>query len=176
MRLTGVSKFNIVATSGAKWRKVEKMLFFRGINSINMDAKGRLAIPKRYRESIAEASENQLVATIDLHSPCLLIYTMDEWEVIERKLMSLPNMDPQARLVQRLLLGHASEMEMDGQGRVLLPSLLREHAKLEKEAILLGQGNKFELWSQEAWDASRPEMLDSASVGDVSESLSSLSL
>ncbi|MBD3612094.1 MAG: division/cell wall cluster transcriptional repressor MraZ [Hydrogenovibrio crunogenus] len=152
------------------------MLFFRGINSINMDAKGRLAIPKRYRESIAEASENQLVATIDLHSPCLLIYTMDEWEVIERKLMSLPNMDPQARLVQRLLLGHASEMEMDGQGRVLLPSLLREHAKLEKEAILLGQGNKFELWSQEAWDASRPEMLDSASVGDVSESLSSLSL
>lgn len=152
------------------------MLFFRGINSINMDAKGRLAIPKRYRESIAEASENQLVATIDLHSPCLLIYTMDEWEVIERKLMSLPNMDPQARLVQRLLLGHASEMEMDGQGRVLLPSLLREHAKLEKEAILLGQGNKFELWAQEAWDASRPEMLDSASVGDVSESLASLSL
>lgn len=152
------------------------MLFFRGINSINMDTKGRLAIPKRYRESIAEASENQLVATIDLHSPCLLIYTMDEWEVIERKLMSLPNMDPQARLVQRLLLGHATEMEMDGQGRVLLPSLLREHAKLEKEAILLGQGNKFELWSQEAWDENRPEMLDSASVGDVSESLASLSL
>ncbi len=153
------------------------MLFFRGINSINVDAKGRLAIPKRYRESISEASENQLVATIDLHSPCLLIYTMDEWEVIERKLMSLPNMDPQARLVQRLLLGHASEMEMDGQGRVLLPSLLRGHAKLEKEAILLGQGNKFELWSQSAWDESRPEMLDTASgVGDVSESLATLSL
>ncbi|AZR82645.1 division/cell wall cluster transcriptional repressor MraZ [Thiomicrospira sp. S5] len=153
------------------------MLFFRGINSINIDAKGRLAVPKRYRESIEEASDNQLVATIDLHSPCLLIYTMDEWEVIERKLMSLPNMDPQARLVQRLLLGHASEMEMDGQGRVLLPSLLREHAKLEKEAILLGQGNKFELWSQSAWEASRPEMLDTASgVGEVSESLATLSL
>ncbi|MGC9386033.1 MAG: division/cell wall cluster transcriptional repressor MraZ [Hydrogenovibrio sp.] len=153
------------------------MLFFRGINSINLDTKGRMAIPKRYRESIEEASENQLVATIDLHSPCLLIYTMDEWEVIERKLMSLPNMDPQARLVQRLLLGHASEMEMDGQGRVLLPSLLREHAKLDKEAILLGQGNKFELWSQAAWDESRPEMLASASgVDDVSESLATLSL
>ncbi len=153
------------------------MLFFRGINSINIDAKGRLAVPKRYRESIEEASDNQLVATIDLHSPCLLIYTMDEWEVIERKLMSLPNMDPQARLVQRLLLGHASEMEMDGQGRVLLPSLLREHAKLEKEAILLGQGNKFELWSQKAWEASRPDMLDTASgVGEVSESLATLSL
>lgn len=152
------------------------MLFFRGINSINIDAKGRLAIPKRYRESISEASENQLIATIDLHSPCLLVYTLDEWEVIERKLMSLPNVDPQARLYQRLLLGHASEMEMDSQGRVLLPSLLREHAKLEKAAILLGQGNKFELWSQEAWDASRPKMLDTALSNEISESLASLSL
>ena len=152
------------------------MLFFRGINSINMDIKGRLAIPKRYRESIAEASDNQLVATIDLQSPCLLIYTLDEWEVIERKLMALPNMDSKARLVQRLLLGHASEMEMDSNGRVLLPPLLREHAKLEKEAILLGQGNKLEPWSKSAWDASRPNMLDMASVGDVSQSLASLSL
>lgn len=152
------------------------MLFFRGINSINMDVKGRLAIPKRYRESISEASENQLIATIDIHSPCLLIYTLDEWEIIERKLMSLPNVDPKTREYQRLLLGHASEMEMDGQGRVLLPSLLRNHAGLEKEAILLGQGNKFELWSQQAWDASRPEMLTSASSGEVSESLASLSL
>lgn len=152
------------------------MLFFRGINSISIDPKGRLAIPKRYRESIAEACENQLIATIDIHSPCLLIYTLDEWEVIERKLMSLPNIDPKTREYQRLLLGHASEMEMDGQGRVLLPSLLREHAKLDKDAILLGQGNKFELWSQEAWDMSRPEMLMSASSGQVTESLASLSL
>lgn len=152
------------------------MLFFRGINSINMDAKGRLAVPKRYRESIAEASENQLIATIDIHSPCLLIYTLDEWEVIERKLMSLPNVDPKTREYQRLLLGHASEMEMDAQGRVLLPSLLRDHANLQKEVILLGQGNKFELWSQETWDASRPVMIDSASSGEVSESLASLSL
>ncbi len=152
------------------------MLFFRGINSINIDAKGRMAIPKRYRDAISEASDNQLVATIDLHSPCLLIYTLDEWEVIERKLMSLPNIDPQARMYQRLLIGQASEMEMDAQGRVLLPSQLREHAQLEKPAVLLGQGNKFELWSQEAWDASRPEMLDTVVKGEVSESLASLSL
>ncbi|WP_319379886.1 division/cell wall cluster transcriptional repressor MraZ [Thiomicrorhabdus sp.] len=152
------------------------MLFFRGINSVNIDAKGRMAVPKKYREAIAEASDNQLVATIDLHSPCLLIYPLDEWEVIERKLMSLPNVDPQARLYQRLLLGHASEMEIDSQGRILLPGLLREHAKIGKPAILLGQGNKFELWSQEAWDASRPEMLDVAMSNEVSESLASLSL
>ena len=152
------------------------MLFFRGINSVNIDAKGRMAIPKKYRDAISEASDNQLVATIDLNSPCLLIYTLDEWEVIERKLMSLPNVDPQARLYQRLLLGHASEMEIDSQGRILLPSLLREHASIDKPAILLGQGNKYELWSQESWDENRPSMLDTAKVGEVSEAVASLSL
>lgn len=141
-----------------------------------MDAKGRMAIPKRYRESIEEVSDRQLIATIDLYSPCLLIYTKNEWEVIERKLMSLPNMDPQARLVQRLLLGHATELEMDSQGRVLLPSLLRDHAKLEKNLILLGQGNKFELWSQSAWESSRPKMLGSVSSEDMTVSLANLSL
>ncbi len=161
--------------SGEKW-KIWDMLFFRGINSINMDVKGRLAIPKRYRTSIFEASAGQLIATIDINSPCLLIYTLDEWEIIERKLMSLPNVDPRTREYQRLLLGHASEMEMDSQGRVLMPSLLRDHASLEKEVILLGQGNKFELWSQDVWDASRPEMLLSASKGEVPEALANLSL
>lgn len=141
-----------------------------------MDVKGRLAIPKRYRDAISESCENQLVATIDIHSPCLLIYTLDEWEIIERKLMSLPNVDPKTREYQRLLLGHASEMEMDAQGRVLLPSLLRDHAGLEKEVILLGQGNKFELWSQAVWDVNRPEMLASASRGEVSSALANLSL
>lgn len=143
---------------------------------MNLDDKGRFAIPKRYRESIADASDNQLIVTIDLHSPCLLIYTQDEWEVIERKLMSLPNVDPQARLYQRLLLGHATEVEMDAQGRMLLPGLLRDHAKLDKQAILLGQGNKFELWSQEAWDADRPDMLQQVQQSDVSGSLAMLSL
>ena len=152
------------------------MLFFRGINSVNIDAKGRMAVPKKYRDSIAEVSDNQLVATIDLHSPCLLIYTLDEWEIIERKLMSLPNVDPQARLYQRLLLGHATEMEIDSQGRILLPSLLREHANIGKPAILLGQGNKFELWSQESWDANRPDMLQTAMSNEVSEAVASLSL
>lgn len=152
------------------------MLFFRGINAVNLDPKGRFAMPKRYRDAIADASDNHLVATIDLHSPCLLIYTQDEWLVIERKLMALPNMDPNARLVQRMLLGYASEMEMDSQGRLLLPTLLREHANLDKEVILLGQGNKFELWSQVAWDTQRPAMLDQVQALEISGSLADLSL
>ena len=152
------------------------MLFFRGINAVNLDQKGRFAMPRRYRDAITDASDNHLVATIDLHSPCLLIYTQNEWQLIERKLMSLPNMDPNARLVQRLLLGYASELEMDSQGRLLLPNLLREHAKLDKEAILLGQGNKFELWSQVSWDAQRGDMLEQVQMLNVSGSLADLSL
>ena len=159
---------------GKLWRQA--LLFFRGINAVNLDPKGRFAMPKRYRDAIADASDNHLVATIDLHSPCLLIYTQDEWLVIERKLMALPNMDPNARLVQRMLLGYASEMEMDSQGRLLLPTLLREHANLDKEVILLGQGNKFELWSQVAWDTQRPAMLDQVQALEISGSLADLSL
>jgi MraZ protein len=152
------------------------MLFFRGINSINMDAKGRLAIPKRYRETIEEASESQLIATIDLHSPCLLIYTKDEWEVIERKLRTLSDMDSQQRKVKRLLLGYAAEIEMDAQGRVLLPLQLREYAGLEKNLTLLGQGNKLELWSQESWDASSSVMLEEVALGEMTGALAELSL
>lgn len=151
-------------------------MLFRGINSINLDEKGRLAIPKRYRESIVAASDGQLISTIDLNANCLLIYTQNEWEIIERKLMSLPNMDPQARMVQRMLLGHASELEMDSQGRILLPNLLREHACLEKQAILLGQGNKLELWSQELWDQDRNAMLNQLQQAGASAALSTLSL
>jgi MraZ protein len=163
-----------VENGGKLWRQA--LLFFRGINAVNLDPKGRFAMPKRYRDAIADASDNHLVATIDLHSPCLLIYTQDEWLVIERKLMALPNMDPNARLVQRMLLGYASEMEMDSQGRLLLPTLLREHANLDKEVILLGQGNKFELWSQVAWDTQRPAMLDQVQALEISGSLADLSL
>ncbi len=141
-----------------------------------MDAKGRLAIPKRYRETIEEASESQLIATIDLHSPCLLIYTKDEWEVIERKLRTLSDMDSQQRKVKRLLLGYAAEIEMDAQGRVLLPLQLREYAGLEKNLTLLGQGNKLELWSQESWDASSSVMLEEVALGEMTGALAELSL
>ena len=152
-------------------------MFFRGIHSLNLDVKGRLALPKRYRDAIAEESESQLIITIDWHSPCLLIYSLPEWEMIERKLMSLPNVDTHTRQVQRLLLGHASEVDMDAQGRVLVPALLRPHAGLEKQAILLGQGNKFELWSQQTWDAQRQDMLEQVQQVDAHNgALANLSL
>ena len=128
---------------------------FRGQHTINMDAKGRLAIPAKYREVLAADSCVQLVATIDIDSPCLLIYPFSEWQVIEDKVQALPSFNPTARKIQRLFLGHATEFDMDASGRVLLPHYLREHASLSKEVVLIGQGNKLELWDKEKWDEQR---------------------
>ncbi|MBC8949733.1 MULTISPECIES: division/cell wall cluster transcriptional repressor MraZ [Xenorhabdus] len=124
---------------------------FRGATLVNLDSKGRLTVPARYREMLNEASTGQMVCTIDLHQPCLLLYTLPEWEIIEKKLSRLSSMNPAERRVQRLLLGHASECQMDSAGRLLLASTLRQHAGLTKEVMLVGQFNKFELWDEQVW-------------------------
>ncbi len=123
---------------------------FRGVNDLNLDAKGRLSFPTRYRQCIRESCGSSLVITVDVDR-CLLIYPFPEWERIEKKLMQLPSIDKQVRRLQRLLLGHATECEIDAQHRILLPSPLRDFASLTKHAVLIGQGNKFELWNQEIW-------------------------
>ena len=110
-----------------------------------------MAIPTRYREALTSRAEGELIVTVDRE--CLLIYPKPEWEEFELKLMAVPNFNPVARRLQRLLMGYAKDMRMDPQGRVLLPKELREVANLEegKKAVLLGQGNKFELWNKELW-------------------------
>lgn len=118
---------------------------------VNLDSKGRLAVPTRYRELLNEESQGQMVCTIDLHQPCLLLYPLPEWEIIEQKLSRLSSMNPAERRVQRLLLGHASECQMDSAGRLLLANTLRQHAGLTKEVMLVGQFNKFELWDELNW-------------------------
>lgn len=127
---------------------------FRGISQINLDAKGRIAMPARYRDALLESGANRLITTIDSDG-CLLIYPPAEWDRIEQGLMKLPSLQPQVRRLQRLLLGHATECEMDAQGRMLLPAPLREFAGLEKHAVLVGQGNKFELWNESTWNQQR---------------------
>ncbi|MDX7991651.1 division/cell wall cluster transcriptional repressor MraZ [Xenorhabdus littoralis] len=124
---------------------------FRGATLVNLDSKGRLTVPARYREMLNEESNGQMVCTIDLHQPCLLLYTLPEWEIIEEKLSRLSSMNPAERRVQRLLLGHASECQMDSAGRLLLANTLRQHAGLTKEVMLVGQFNKFELWDEQVW-------------------------
>lgn len=124
---------------------------FRGATLVNLDSKGRLTVPTRYRGMLNEESEVQMVFTIDLHQPCLLLYTLPEWEIIEKKLSQLSTMNPAERRVQRLLLGHASECQMDSGGRLLLANTLRQHAGLKKAVMLVGQINKFELWDEQTW-------------------------
>lgn len=149
---------------------------FRGVNTLNLDAKGRIAMPMRYRQRLADGCNGQLVITVD-RDRCLLIYPLPEWELIERKLVKLPSFNKQARRLQRLLIGHATEVELDSAGRVLLPPPLREFADLEKKAVLIGQGNKFELWNEALWSERRDVWLaEDDDLEDLPADLETLSL
>lgn len=129
-----------------------------------MDAKGRMALPGRNRETLMVASEGRLVVTIDMREPCLLAYPLTEWETVQAKLESLSNINPQARLLQRLLIGHATDLELDSAGRLLLPAMLREFAGLEKKLVLIGQGNKIEIWSAERWQNRLDQWLEESAA------------
>ena len=132
---------------------------FRGINAVNIDSKGRLAVPTKYRDSLVQDCAGRVVMTIDTDATCLLLYPMPEWEVIERKIQALPSFNAQARRVQRLLIGHATDMELDNTGRLLVPPLLRDYAGFDKRVMLVGQGKKFELWDEAQWHANRTKWL-----------------
>ncbi|HCW97773.1 MULTISPECIES: division/cell wall cluster transcriptional repressor MraZ [Pantoea] len=151
---------------------------FRGATLVNLDSKGRLAVPVRYRDTLIGESQGQMVCTIDLHQPCLLLYTLPEWEIIEKKLSRLSSMNPVERRVQRLLLGHASECQMDNAGRLLLANTLRQHAGLTKEVMLVGQFNKFELWDEQTWYQQVKDDIDAEQSAQepLSERLQDLSL
>jgi len=115
---------------------------FRGISSASIDAKGRVALPTRFRELVRVVSEGKVVVTIDMREKCLLMYPLSEWEVVQRKLEDLPNVGNQARLLQRLLIGHATDIDMDGNGRILISAMLRDFAEFSKRLVMVGQGNK----------------------------------
>lgn len=148
---------------------------FRGVNSLTLDSKGRLAIPTKYREALMQHCEGQMVLTVD-RDHCLLLYPLPDWEEIERKLVKLPSFNAQARRLQRLLIGHATECELDGSGRILLAPPLREFAGIEKSVVMIGQGNKFELWDETSWNARRSEWLAAGDEGEMPAELGSLSL
>ncbi len=124
---------------------------FRGSNTATLDGKGRMALPTRFRESLMVGSDGKVVVTIDMREKCLLLYPLQEWEIVQRKLEGLSNMAENARRLQRLLIGNATDIDLDGQGRLLLPALLRNFAELEKKVVVVGQGNKLELWSEPHW-------------------------
>jgi len=150
---------------------------FRGVNNINMDAKGRVALPTRFRELVHNSCSGRLVITIDMDQKCLSVYPLPEWEQIERQISDLPSLDPLALKMKRLLIGHATDVELDANDRILIPPPLRQFAELDKKVVLIGLGKKLELWSESAWEDGRDEWLSSGTSGDGehSEKISSIS-
>jgi MraZ protein len=123
---------------------------FRGVAQLSLDSKGRLAVPSRFRDPLTERCAGQVVVTAD-SDRCLLLYPLPEWEPIEQKLMSLSSFNPQIRELQRRVVGYAEDVVMDATGRILVPPALRQFAQLGRSVVLVGQGNKFELWNRENW-------------------------
>ena len=132
---------------------------FRGVQHVNMDVKGRMAIPARQREPILNICNGKLVLTIDTQSTCLVLYPIGEWDRIELEVQNLPALKPQIKRFQRLVLGYATDVDLDSSGRLLLPPSLREYAHLEKRLVLVGQGNKLELWAENLWLEERDDAL-----------------
>ena len=153
---------------------------FRGINTVNLDTKNRFAIPTKYRSQLTDEGCHGVVITIDTDEQCLLLYPLKIWEEIEQKLQALPSFQPATRRIQRLLIGHATEIDMDSQGRLLLPQLLKEHAELDKKMILVGQGKKFEIWSEDCWQRQRSQWLNlgvsTSEDGNASDVLDTISV
>jgi MraZ protein len=138
-------------------------MIFRGLNKINLDSKGRISIPSNYREILTKKVIKRLICTIDVDN-CLLLYPYKNWEKIEKNILELPSLDRASRNLQRLLIGHAVEIEIDSSSRILIPRELRDFATLEKEAMFVGQGNKFELWNYKKWCSLRDEWLMSKEI------------
>jgi MraZ protein len=122
---------------------------FQGATELALDAKGRIAIPTRHRDVLNAGNGIVLTAHPD---GCLLVYPRLSWEPIGARLQSLSSFNEQARWWQRLLVGFAEEVELDGAGRALVSPTLRKFAKLERQAMLVGQGSHFELWDVLRWN------------------------
>jgi len=123
---------------------------FQGASELSLDAKGRLAVPTRHRDPLSSGGGTVVLTAHP--DGCLLLYPKLAWEPIGAKVQALSSFNEQARWWQRLLVGFAEELELDGSGRILVSPALRKFANLKKQVMLVGQGSHFELWDVEAWE------------------------
>lgn len=131
---------------------------FFGETAINLDAKGRMAVPTRYREALEESCGNALVLTYSaFDSGCLWLYPEPEWERVREQVMGLSTFNPSHRSLQRRLVGSATALEPDSNGRLLLPLTLRQVAGLEKRVVMMGMGARFEVWNENVLTQKRAE-------------------
>jgi len=151
---------------------------FRGASAITLDSKSRITIPTKYRDELIADCAGKMVCTVDIQHPCLLLYPLPEWEEIELKLCQLSSMNAQERLLQQVLLGNASDCEMDKNGRLLINGPLRKHADLEKSIMLVGQLKKFEIWNESSWQSQMQQGISKIQSGEIelTERLLDLSL
>ena len=124
---------------------------FRGVDTINLDGKGRFSIPTKYRAELQEICECKLVVNAD-RGRFLVLYPLPLWEVVETKLKELPTLNKTAQEFRRFMVGYASQCDMDGHGRILLPEKLRNFAGLDKRIVLMSQIDRFEIWAENAWE------------------------
>ena len=130
--------------SGKRWDNLLHM--FNGAPNLSLDAKGRMAIPTRYRDALG----SNMVITAD-PSGCLLLFPAAGWQPFEDRVSALPNMNPKIKAMQRLWLGYMTEAEVDAAGRVVLSLEMREYAKIDRKVQFVGQRDRFELWSEAGW-------------------------
>ena len=151
---------------------------FRGFSTVSTDSKGRLAVPSRFRARLATIAGGCLVQTLNPLDRCLWLYPLSEWELIETKLAALSDFDKQSRRAKQMMRGYATDCQLDGQGRILIAPELRDYASIKKQSVILGQGNKFEIWNQKSWEDQRDQWLEQVgSEGDEpSDPLKGLSL
>ncbi len=161
----------LLSYSGEKWGEVGKsgahtpnqrlnvQIMIGGVNVVSLDSKGRLAIPARHRETLLSNFGSKLVVTLEARDH-LLLYPEPNWRPVEARLLALPSGNPLLKRYQKLVLGHAELLDMDGAGRILLSPRLRALVKLDKDVALVGMGNRFELWDAADWDAQTNDALD----------------
>ena len=151
---------------------------YRGCSLLNIDNKGRLAVPTRYRPRLTSEADSSLVLALNPWEKSLLLYPSNKWALIDAKLARLPDTDRQSRRIKQMMWGYASDCHLDGQNRILIPQELRDYAGLSKQVAFLGQGNKFEIWDGRTWGSQRDQWLDQIGNGDneVSSALGELSL
>ena len=151
---------------------------FKGASTINLDTKGRFALPSIHREVVATRCKSKMVLTVNnTRERCLWLYPQDEWDIVEKKVVALPSFDSAAQALKRFLIGYATDCELDSANRIRIPGPLKDFAALEKHIVLIGQGNKFEIWDEAKWKARCDEWLTEQTDGDrMSVELESLSL
>lgn len=137
-----------------------------------MDSKGRMAIPTRIRDELLACCNAHIVLTANPSDRCLMLYPEPVWQNILPQIEALPTLDKQAVRIKRITIGYATPLEIDASGRILVPPTLRDYARLDKKLMLVGQGKKLELWSEEAWLA----LLDESLNDDISPALLALTL